>query len=209
LIIEVDMRRVNKLKTAAATTGISLAEAKAHMNIDSSFTADDTLIEAYIDIASDYVENYMVRKLINQTWLLFLEQWPSGDYIELSFGTSTSVTSVKYTDSDGDQSTFSTDNYTVDTDSVPARIVLNNDASWPTASLSNSNPIEIEYVTGYGAASTDITDVMITHALKMMVAHYYENREPLYISTNSNTVTPLEKTVDSLLYPYRIWRWIL
>ena len=203
------MDRPKKRITGPAVLALPVADAKAHMNIDSTFTIDDDLIESYIMADIDYCEKYMVRKLINQTWKLWLDFFPSSNAIIMPFGNLTSVTSIKYTDTNDDQTTFSTDNYSVDTNSVPGRIVLNFGKSWPSAQLGPLLPIEIEFVSGYGAAAANITDEMIIHALKMMVAHYYENREPLYISTNSNTVTPLEKTVDSLLYPHRIWKWIL
>jgi uncharacterized phiE125 gp8 family phage protein len=201
------MRRSDVLKTSPNALALSLADAKAHLNI--TFSTDDDLITAYIGAATQYCEQYCVRKLITQTWYLYLDQWPSNTYLHMPFGDLQSVTSIKYYDTDDTEATFSNTKYTVDIASVPGRVVLKNNETWPTESLRPDNPIIIEYVTGYGDAQANITDVGIVHALKMMVAHFYENREPLYISTNSNTVSPLPKTVDTLLYPYRIWRWIV
>ncbi len=201
------MRRSNVLKTAQSGLALSLAEAKTHLNI--TFATDDTLITAYIGAATQYCEQYCVRKLINQTWYLYLDEWPVGSFLEMPFGTLQSITSIKYYDVDDTEYTFSSGDYTVDTASVPGRVVLKYNETWPTESLRPDNPILIEYVTGYGAAQANIPDENIIHALKMMVAHFYENREPLYISTNSNTVTPLPMAVDALLYPFRVWRWIV
>jgi len=69
-----------------------------------------------------------------------------------------SVTSVKYTDSDGDQSTLSTDDYIVDNDSEPGRIVLGYGTVWPTATLYPSNPIEIQFLCGYYIGDTWAVD---------------------------------------------------
>ena len=47
--------------------------------------------------------------------------------------------------------------------------------NWPTT-FQRDDAIKIEYVIGYGDAPTDIPET-IRHALFMLVAHYYENRE--------------------------------
>ncbi|MFH2075423.1 MAG: phage head-tail connector protein, partial [Pseudomonadota bacterium] len=74
----------------------------------------------------------------------------------LPFGALQSVTHVKYTDTDGTQTTRSTDEYNVDTDSDPGRIQLDYGYSWPSASLHPKNPIEVQFVCGYGAHAPQV-----------------------------------------------------
>lgn len=199
------MRRSTVLKTAPSALALALTDAKAHLNV--SHSDDDTLITTYINTAINYCEEYLQRKLITQTWYLYLDEWPSGSLV-MPFGDLQSVTSIKYYDTDDTEYTFADTNYTVDIASVPGEVKLKYTKTWPSETLRPDNPILVEFVTGYGDAQANITDVNVVHALKMLVAHYYINREFLYISTNSNTVTPLEKTVNSLLYPHRIWEWV-
>jgi hypothetical protein len=78
-----------------------------------------------------------------------MDYWPNSDVIVLPFGQLISVTHVKYTNSDGDQSTFSASDYTVDNDSDPGRVVLNYGEEWPSFTPQTSNPIEIQYICGW------------------------------------------------------------
>ena len=58
--------------------------------------------------------------------------------------------------------------------------------SWPTT-FQRDDAIKIEYVIGYGATRADIPS-SVRHALLMLVAHYYENREIELVGANSKTL---------------------
>lgn len=199
------MRRVQKLITAPAALPVSVAEAKAHMGV--TFSNDDTIIEIYLNSAIALCEQILQRKLITQTWAMFLDSWPT--YIKVLFGDLQSVTHIKYTDTDDTQATFSSDYYTVDTSSVPGRVYLNNGESWPTATLRDATPIEVQFVTGYGDASTDIPSD-IRGAILLTTAHFYENRENFLVSNlQSMTVEEIPWTASTLLSGHRVWDWII
>ena len=176
------------------------------MNVTHS--ADDDYIAALITAATAWTEEYLQRKLITQEWYLYIDDWAS-DEIIMPFGDLQSVASVKYYDTDDTEATFSDTKYTVDTASVPGRIKLKYEEEWPDTDLRPDNPIIIEFTTGYGDAGTDIYDNGIIHALKIMVAHWYENRELVHVTVNSNTVTEMPTSAKALLYPYRVWEWLL
>jgi len=192
------------LKTAPAKRAMTVDSLKDQLYIvaDDSY---DTHLYTLIDSATLYVEQYLCRKLITQTWYAYLDEWPSSDYIDVPFGDLQSVTAVKYTDADEAQSTMSASEYLVDTDSVPGRIVLGYGESWPSVTLSPRNPIEIEFTTGYG---DDVTDIPMTiiHAMKMLCSQHYEHREPQEI-TNMINIHSLDFATKTLLYPFRVWRW--
>ena len=65
-----------RLKTAPTLTPVSVAEAKTHLRIDSSFTADDTYIGTLIDVATLAAENYMNFWLMEQSWYLDIDSFP-------------------------------------------------------------------------------------------------------------------------------------
>lgn len=138
------------LVTSPAILPVSRAEAKEHLNITHS--NDDRLIDRIIGAATAWAEQYLFRKLITQTWKYYLDAWP--DEIFLPFGDLQSVTHIKYTDTDELQTTLSTDYYDVDTVSIPGRIRLAYGQSWPSTALYPTNPIEIQFVTGYTYDST-------------------------------------------------------
>lgn len=141
------------LETAPSLYPVTLAQAKSHMNIESTFTADDTYIRALIATATDKAEQFLRRRLISQTWKVYLDDWPDRDYFYLPYGALQSVTHIKYKDTDAVQTTWGTDEYIVDTESATGRIVLAYGYTWPTTTLYPSNPIEIQFTCGYYAGS--------------------------------------------------------
>lgn len=185
-----------------AAEPVSTDDCKTHMNIESSFTDDDLYIAALQKVARKYVEVVTRRKLITQTWQYFLEDWPDEDYIVVPFGQLQSVTHVKYTDSNDTVNTDfdEGDEFTVDTDSDPGRIVLKYGESWPTATLATQNPIEIQFVCGYGDAGSDVPDEILM-AIKLMVAEMYERRE---MSVVGASMTKLD-AFKNLLMSHRIF----
>ena len=178
-----------------------MKELKEHLRIVIGNTDEDDYLQTLIDAATEYVQQYTRRRLITQTWYYYLNDWPSGDTIKLPYGQLQSVTAVKYTDSDGDESTFSSADYIVDTNKDPGGVVLGYGETWPTATLYPSNPIEVEYVCGYGDDGSDIK-APIRHAIKLVASDIYENREPRFIGQGF-TLTET-KTVERLLWPYRL-----
>lgn len=163
-----------KLATAAASNPISTAEAKSHMRVDIS--DDDTLIGIYISAATELVQNITKRQFVNATFDYTLDCFPVEDYIELPRSPLSSVTSITYTDADGNTGqTFSSDNYTADTYHTPGRLVLNFNTSWP-AYREDYNSVVVRFVAGYGATSASVPEA-VRQAIQLIVAHWYENRE--------------------------------
>jgi len=199
------MRRAAKIVTPPTTTPVSVAEAKSHMNI--SFSTDDTLIGIYISTATALCEAILQRKLITQTWKMWLDYWPPK--IKVLFGDLQSVTHVKYTDSDEVQETFGSSLYLVDTNSTPGRIILKDGESWPTDTLSEMNPIEIQFVTGYGATAAAVPDDTRA-AVLLTTAHFYENRENYLVAKmQSLTASEIPWTAKALLNNHRVWDWCI
>lgn len=159
------------LVTAPTIEPITTAEAKTHLQV--TLSSDDLYIDTLVAAARSYVENYTGRVLVTQTWDLFLDNFRS--VIEIPKPPLSSVTSVKYTDGAGVQQTLATSIYTVDTNSTPGRVFRAYSQVWPTTQDIRNN-VEIRFVAGYGNAST-VPD-LIKHAIKLMISHYYDQREP-------------------------------
>lgn len=161
-----------------------LQQVKDHLNID--YSNDDSYLQSIIAVAAERAEQVTRRRLITQTWKLFLDKWPSGDII-LPYGKLQSVTHVKYTDTAGDQTTWYDSSETtyanVDTDSELGRIKLNYGQSYPSASLAPDNPIEIQFVCGYGAhASQAITGASNASPIVVTIAgHGHTTGDTVYI----------------------------
>ena len=167
------------LKTAPVKEVITLDQAKRHLNIELEDTVhDDYISQSLIPTARAYIENLCWRKFITQSWYAYLDDWPKGDYIELPYGNLQSVTTIKYTDSDNSESTWSSAEYIVGTNYERGRVTLEDGYTWPNVVLYPSSPIEIDFTCGYGAAASSVPDC-IKQAIKLAISDLFENREPL------------------------------
>lgn len=162
-----------ELITAPVKEPMTLQEAKDHLRVE--ITDDDTLITAFIKVARRYGEKIQARAYITQTW-----DWYEDEFPELPFDVPLpplqSITSIKYFDEDDVEFTFGSALYHVDTKGFLGRITLNSGESWPSTTLRPINGVVIRLVAGYGLESTDVPEEILT-ALKILVAHYYENRQ--------------------------------
>lgn len=197
------MRFSLALVTAPASEPLLRTEAKLHLRVDSSFTDDDSLIDALITAARQHVENHTRRALVTQTWDLSLDGFPACNEIAVPLPPLQSVTSVKYTDSGGTVTTWGTSNYLVDVAHQPGRIVPAYGVYWPVFTPSPSNPVTVRFVTGYGAAGA--VPEAIKAAMKLLIGHWYENREAVAGNSNSTALAPVPLAVEALLAPYRVW----
>lgn len=183
------------LVTRPAVEPISLTEAKLHLRVDIS--NDDSLIQALILAAREMTEDILRRALITQTWDCILDEFPDGDEIVLPLPPLQSVASITYKDQDGDESTFSADDYIVNTDAEPGKVVLAYGASWPSTSLYPTGAVTVQFVAGYGDASTDVPQ-KYRQAMLLLIAHWYENREA--IATTGAVPKEIPLAVESLLW---------
>ena len=190
-----------ELVTAPASEPITTAEAKTQLRVD--VADDDTYIDTLIVSARMLVEAQTNRALITQTWDWILPSWwprlPKAEPVPKA--PLVSVASVKYLDTDGNQQTVTASDYVVlhaGAQKEPGRVVPAFGFSWPSHRV-QENAIEVRYGAGYGAAAA-VPDP-IKHAIKLLVSHWYQNREPVNIG---NTVNPLPDTTAALLGPYTL-----
>ena len=141
--------------------------------------------------------------ILTQTWDYSLNAWPSVDYIKLPGGNLQSVTSIKWKDDDGTETTLTvTTDYLVETNGEGiGRIVLPYSESWPSGTLYPSNPITIRYVAGWTTRA--LVPYKIKAALKMICGDMYAHRESQ--SMGSAQIYFENKTVQRLLASARLW----
>lgn len=195
------------IKTTVSTTAtvepLSLEEVKDHLRLPRGYTEEDDHLNNLIIAARQQAEAVTRRKLITQTVKAYFNSFPNNDVFELPYGSLQSVSSVTYKNSTNNTQTLTTGYYTVDTINSLGRIVLTSTSSWPSDSLHNTNPITITYVCGYGLSTA--VPAAIKSAMKTMISHIYENREPIGIGIGLN-VMPIPKPVDDwLLAPYKLF----
>jgi uncharacterized phiE125 gp8 family phage protein len=169
--------------------------------------ADDALLNMLIPAARAHVERITGKALLEQTWKLWLDSFPGGDYFEIPKAPVSSVTSIKYYQADGSAAvTISPSVYEVDTYSTVPRVVLAYQQSWPVAILRSTRGVEVEFVAGYEdfdhlAASQDVE---LRLPILMLVAHWYANREAVSME---RMVTPatVPLAFDALVQNHKLY----
>lgn len=176
---------------------VSLAEAKTHLRVDT--TADDALIASLVVAAREAIEEISGRSLMTQTWDLVFDAFPDAPFT-VPRPPLASVTHITYTDKDGNESTFASANYVVDTNSEPGRVALATDAEWPSTTLYPIGAVVVRFVAGYGNAG-DVPERYL-QALKLVIGHWYENREA--IATTGAMPKEMPLAVQALLWMNRV-----
>lgn len=184
-------------KTAPGITPVSVDEVKANSRISGS--DDDQLVGALIAAAVSHMDGWsgiLGRCLIDQEWTFKAGCWPSGR-MALPFPDVSAVV-LTYIDRDGAEQTLAGGNYRLIETSVATEI------EWisgfqPPPLASRSDAISIDMTVGYGAAADDVPEA-IRQAIKLLVGHWYENRETVVVGT---IVADLPFAVSALLAPHR------
>lgn len=188
------------LVTAPATEPVSMAEAKLHMGV--TITEDNVYITSLLLAAKDQVEDICSIRCVNQTWKWTLDAFPSERFLRVPLAPLVSVSSIKYTDSSGVQTTLSSSDYIVDAVSVPGRIVLKDTASWPSTTLQAANGIEVEFVCGYGASAVGVPQ-RLKQAILFLAAQWYTNREASTPLASDFKTMP--DAFKALVAQFRMW----
>jgi uncharacterized phiE125 gp8 family phage protein len=175
---------------------ITLAEAKTHLRVDTA--AEDTLIQSLIMASRLHIEAALDVALITQSWRIRRDAWPSSGIIDLPLRPVQSVSSIKVYSDEATSDTLDTTAITLDGHANPARIIWNSRSPVPTSPLI-ANGVEINLVAGFGDAEADVPQP-IRHALLLLVAHWYEHRDPVEIGA---IASPIPLAVSGLLAPYR------
>ncbi|MFD0986772.1 head-tail connector protein [Methyloligella solikamskensis] len=183
------------LTSGPAVEPVSLAEAKAHLRVDED--AEDDLISALITSARSWVERQYGLALITQGWSFYLDRVPDAGAVALPLAPLQSVESVTFHAGDGGTSELDADGYAYDALSNPARLVFKSVSGG--ASLRRLNGIEIAYTCGFGDAADDVP-APIRQALLLLIAHWFERREPVPAGGEPPEVPAM---VAGLLAPYR------
>lgn len=161
-----------KVVTPVAVEPVTTAEAKAHCKVDTS--DDDTLIAALITAAREYAEHETGRAFAPQTLEMALNAFPdcNADWIDLDMPPVASVSSVKYTDTAGDEQTMDSGDYALSVYGESRRISLAYNVSWPiTQDIPDA--VRIRYVTGYTTLPK-----AAKQGLLLVIGHFYESRGP-------------------------------
>lgn len=181
---------------------IPTSEAKDHLRVDS--TAEDSLIDGLVSAARSLSEQKTRRAFVQQTLDYQVDDFPDFDGdIRLPRPPLQSVSQVTYTTTDGVVNTVSSSKYVVDSNSEPGRIVLKDGEDWPDDELQVGGAVSVRYIAGYSSNATGVP-VQIRQAMKLMIGHWYENREQTVVGNITHEI-PLG--ADALLSSPKFEGW--
>jgi uncharacterized phiE125 gp8 family phage protein len=179
---------------APVTALLSLEDAKAHLRVD---TIDyDDYIAAMVAAATSYLDGYsgvLGCALQEQTWEQTLDSFPADRCLRIPLGKLVSVDSIAYFDGANAAQSFT--GFHEATDAIGPMIILQDGQSWPTTFV-RPDAVRVTWTCGYGA---DIP-VAIIHAVKLLIGHWYANREAVITGT---ITAQLPISVAALIAPFR------
>ena len=117
--------------------------------------------------------------------------------VKLPIGPVSAVSSVKYTDVEGNVRTLAASSYVTDLVSLPARIKLKDGYAWPSDDLKEVNGVDIEFTAGYGAAAAVPEEVRL--AVNMLASYWYENRDATAGAVGNTDIKQLPLTLQDIL----------
>lgn len=176
------MAAIVKIITASADKPVTSTEAKMQCRITS--TDFDTLFTRLIAESTGEAESETSRALYTQTLELQLDKWPNDSHmpameryaIIVPRPPIQSITSVKYDDVDGVETTLvSGTDYDVQLADPRTRITPCEGTTWP-ATAANPGCIRVRYVAGYGTETANNPDFhAIRGGILMRIASKFRN----------------------------------
>jgi uncharacterized phiE125 gp8 family phage protein len=178
------------LTTPPAIEPVTLAQAKAHLKIDT--TDDDALVTALIPAARARAEWHTGRALVTQGWTLWLDAWP--DIIAIPLPPLQAVASVTAYARDDSSRVLDPATYIVDL--AANRLALKQSIA-PPSNLRRLNAVAIAFTAGHGDAAEDVP-APLREAILELVTFLYENR--------GEAPAELPQGCLALLAPYRVFK---
>ena len=190
------------LVTPPAIKPVTLTEAKAWLDI--GYTDKDTVITGLIGTATAHLDGWtgiLGRCLCEQTWRQDFNDFRS--CLRLPLFPVISITSVKYTDTDGVEQPIASENYTLKNDDLGAYVEFTSSYSFPSLN-SESAAVRVAYLAGYadiaGTPKTSSVPDDIKNAIALLVRHWFDNPGAVVVGV---TAQQLPHGVDALLAKYR------
>lgn len=181
---------------------ITLAQACAQVNQEVGI--DDTYVSGLIPVARQYVENYTGECLCLRTIAIMYDEFPFpfGEMV-LPFGPLNSITSIQYEDFSQTVQTLSASLYRVDKYSPLGSAYLPLFNFWPIQ-ICQSHSVTVTGVFGFGTVASGLIPPVLVHAVKLAIAHFYNERVPIIMGLVPSTIP---HGLEALMHQYRT-NWI-
>ena len=180
---------------------VSLADLKKHVAIDVTETYYDDMLQSMEQAAVAFVESKSRLILRDSSYEVFCDKFPPGkNPLYIPLWPVRSVTTITYVDQGGSVASYTTAQPSLTTQ--PAALYPAVGDEWPNAQDDNKQAVTFSATVGY--ENNAAIPAMVKHAIKMLVAHWFRNRETVLVGSISKE---LEKAVDALMVQFRSNYW--
>lgn len=184
------------LITGPSSEPISVEAMRGFLRI--SHEEENTLLENLITAARQFVEAFCRRCLMTQIWRLYCDTWPKNGVVTFPLLPLHAVQSLVVYDAQGLPSTLHEgDDFILLTQKMTNQLRILKGRGGFT---SERGP-EITCAVGYGSSAEDVPAPLLL-AIRMLVAHWYENRAGERGDSVMGTTQPAGLT--ALLFPFRV-----
>ena len=179
----------------ATTYTDNIADASLGAQAPTTNTTVDPYVTTLITAARERAEVATRRQLLQATWDLYLDAWPSDGVIEIPKPPCSSVTHVKYTNTGGTLTTLAlTTDWLISAPVGPrcrrGRVTLAYGQSWPSI-REIADAIVVRFVAGYGATAATVPK-LLRQAMLVDMGTLHEHRDD---AVDDMPVHPLAKRI--------------
>lgn len=182
------------LLTPPETEPLSLSDAKAYLRVETD--DDDAVIASLIAAARSHIEAMSGCAMLTQTWRLVRDCWPADGRMKLKLAPLRAVIAARVYDEAGVAHAVDPENFVLD---AARGIIAMRAVSLPQPGRATAG-IEIDITVGFGAAGSDVPPALM-QALRMLLAHWYDNRGLITIGSSVAVMPP---SVNALIASHRV-----
>lgn len=197
-----------------AAEPLTLAQAKAQCRVDADIVEDDEWFTDAIREARAFIEDQLKSTLVETSYRYERGQWGWDsssmwvgpelcDTIALPFGPIIAIDAITYLDTDGTRQDLAADRFQLVKTGTSGHVVPAYRTSWPAARAS-AGSIAIDYRAGYESEGSPAgpggVPPPVVRGMKMLVAHWYQNRESVLVGTISKE---MEQGLNAVIGAYR------
>ena len=197
---------------AVATVAVATCDFGVSIIRQAPVTVDDTLLTDLITEAREWAEKLTGRAFMLQTREAVFDSFPDSPCALDCAPILSPITTFKYKDSAGTETTWAAANYILETDSVPPRLSLAYGISWPSVALYPVSGIRVQFTCGYSASAVAATQRAavpqpVKKTMLRRIQWLYDNRSiAAGMSHSADVPEAVEKALAQELGPYRLWR---
>lgn len=187
------------LTASPACEPLSLDDVKAHLRLDGH--AEDALLQSLILTSRMHIEAALGLALINQGWLLTIDDWKLASSVRLPIRPLRRVDSISIRNGANESSYLTEASYRIEEPDALPTIRL----SLPDARLLKQVPpicVVIAFQAGYGPQPNSVP-APIRQAMLLLTAHWYEHRDPAEIGSQEANIPA---AISGLLQTYAVRR---